>query len=151
LTTLKTIGVSEIRKNMADYFVEAVYKNQLVTLSRYEKEKAFLMGETMLDLLLKPTVNGHEINVRKEEDGSYTLKYEPLNLLVNNETYEAASEDLVSLAKDYTAEYLENIDIYMRDQKRKEQLALVILIAKANNPDEIKNLLGITKDLSKKI
>lgn len=146
MTTLKTVGVSEIRKNMADYFVDAVYKNQLVTLSRYEKEKAFLMGEKMLDLLLKPTINKQELNVRREGDGSYTLKFEPLRLLVNNDTYEEAVDDLVSLAKDYTTEYLKDIDIYQRDLSRKEHLALVILIAKANNDDEIKNLLGVKNE-----
>lgn len=140
---LECIGISEIRRNISDYFIDAVYKNKLVALSRYEKEKAFLLGEKMLDLLIKPNVPKAQLEVIPEDDGSYTLEYKPLRLLSNGDTYEEAIEDLMFQAKDYAEDYLSDVELYLRDETRKAHLPLIVLISKANSDEEIKELLGI--------
>lgn len=143
MTSLKTVGVSDARKNMAGFFIEAVYKNQIVSLSRYEKEKAFLMGEKMLDLLLKPCLEKGKPELINEMDGTYTLIYDYLGLLTNQDTLQEAIEDIIDQAKEYAQDYLENIDVFQRDVERIDHLPLLLSIAKANNDSDIKKLLGL--------
>ena len=141
--SLETVTVSEIRKNMAEYFVEAVHKNKLIGLSRYEKERAYLVGEEMLDTLLNYALLAPDFDVFDEEDGSKTIVYKTLDLLANGDTYEATVADIVIQAQEYADDYLNDINLYHRDPERKNHLPLLILISKARSTDEIRNLLGL--------
>ena len=143
MMSLETVTVSEIRKNMAEYFVEAVHKNKLIGLSRYEKERAYLVGEEMLDTLLNYALLAPDFDVFDEEDGSKTIVYKTLDLLANGDTYEATVEDIVIQAQEYADDYLNDINLYHRDPERKNHLPLLILISKARSKDEIRNLLGL--------
>ena len=128
---------------MAEYFVEAVHKNKLIGLSRYEKERAYLVGEEMLDTILKYAILSPDFDILDEENGSKTLVYKTLDLLANGDTYEEAVEDIVIQAQEYADDYLNDINLYHRDMERKNHLPLLILISKARSTDEIRNLLGL--------
>ena len=76
---MKTIGISEARKNIADYFKDAIYKNELIVLSRYDKEKAFLLGEKTIEYLIKTNLSPVRFETIQEEDESYTIKLDSLD------------------------------------------------------------------------
>jgi hypothetical protein len=141
LSVLKNVKISDIRKNIGSYFTDAVYKNRVVTFSRYEKEKAFLLGENMLGILLEKNKPEAKTEQVLEEDGSYTVAYKPLDLIANQDTYDEAINDLIVQAREYAEDYLENVDLYLQDKCRKEHLQLIILIALAETEEEIKALI----------
>ena len=143
---IKRVGVSDARKHMADFFSDAVYKNKLTVFSRYEKERAFLVGEKLMDLLVCPEVPANNKEVIEEEDGSYTVHYLPLDLLTNQDNYEEAIEDLVCQAKDYASDFLDNVELYLSDESRKKHLPFMVAIAKATSDDEIKSLMGLLEE-----
>ncbi len=147
MAILKSIGVSDIRKNWAECFADAVYRFKLVVLSRYEKEKAFLLGEKMLEALLEVALTTSLvepiIEAIHEDDSSITTHYFPLDLLSNESNYEDAVVDLISQAKDYADDYLSDVNLYIKDKKRKAHLPLIILIAKADTDEEIRKILAI--------
>ena len=147
MAILKTVGVSDIRKNWAEYFTDAVYRFRLVVLSRYEKEKAFLLGEKMLNALLEMAVASSlaepKLEVLHEDDGSITVHYFPLDLLANENNHEEAVIDLISQAKDYAEDYLTDINLYIKDKTRKAHLPLLISIANAETDEEIRKILEL--------
>ncbi len=143
---IRSVGVSEARKRMADFFSDAVYKNKLTLFSRYEKERAFLVGEKLMDLLICPEVPANHKDVIQEEDGSYTVHYLPLDLVTNQDHYEDALDDLVCQAKDYASDFLDNVDLYLSDASRKKHLPLIVAIAKATSDDDIKSLMGLLEE-----
>lgn len=146
MSILKPIGVSDIRKNWAEFFTDAVYKYKLIVLSRHDKEKAFLLGEKLLDSILEVALESSltkpKCELLHEEDGSITLHYLPLDLLANEMNYEEAVDDLISQAKDYAEDYLADLNLYMKDKARKAHLPLLILIATADSDEEIRNILN---------
>lgn len=145
LNFLKTVKISDIRKNIAEHFTDVVYNNKIVVLSRYDKEKAFLLGEKVLDNLLKSNLFNSikkKTEIINEEDGTFTVAYEPLDLLTNQESYDEAIDDLVDQAKEYAEEFLNNIDLYTRDESRKKHLPLLLFISKACSDEEIKKIMN---------
>ena len=140
---MKTIGISEARKNIADYFKDAIYKNELIVLSRYDKEKAFLLGEKTIECLIKTDLSPVRFETIQEEDESYTIKLDSLDLVANDITHEKAADDIVYQAKEYANDYLNDLEIYQRDESRKGHFPLLLLIAKASSDEEIKLLLGL--------
>ncbi len=139
---LKSVGVSDARKKLADYFSDAVYNNKLTLFTRYDKERAFLVGEKLMELLIDLKVSEKNFEVIKEDDGSYTVHYLSLDLLTNQDSYEEAVDDIVEQAKDYAVDFLEDIDLYLMDEARRGHLPFIIAIAKASSDEEIKLLLN---------
>lgn len=100
----------------------------------------------VMDLLVCPEVPVNNKEVIKEEDGSYTVHYLPLDLLTNQDNYDEAIEDLVCQAKDYASDFLDNVELYLSDESRKKQLPFMVSIAKATSDDEIKSLMGLLEE-----
>ena len=146
---LEYVNISNIRHNISDYFTEAVYKNKLIEISRHGKERAFMMGDKVLDLILKSEDFSFKIEEIKENDGSITIIYKTLDIVANGETYKKAVEDLVEQAKEYAKDFLEDLDFYIRDEDRKKHLPLIISIAKAKNDEELINILKLQEQYNK--
>ncbi|MFW6030887.1 MAG: hypothetical protein ACOCRO_11640 [Halanaerobiales bacterium] len=140
---LETVSVSNIRKSMSEYFIEAAHRKKLVILSRYEREKAYLVGEDLFETLLRCALPAPELEVFTENDGSETLAYRTLDLVANGNTYEEAVEDLIIQAQEYADEYLEDINLYQKDVERKKHLPMLVLIAISTSKGDVRTLLGL--------
>ncbi len=146
MSKIETVSISKIRKDISDYFTDAVYNNKLVELSRHDKERAFLLGDKIFDLILKNNAASPEVQIEKENDGTITVIYKTLDLVANEETYENAIENIAEQAIEYANDYLEDMDIYIRDQERALHLPMIVLIYKAKTRHEIKNILGLIEE-----
>lgn len=145
---VKTVQVSEVREHISEYFVEAVHKARPLAITRYGRETAYLVGESVLKTLLdslqaaEPRSPGASKKIAREPDGSLTVYLPSLDLVTNAASEQEAISDLVLQAREYAEEYLSNVELYSRDPERLAHFPILLRVAISQNDDEIRRYLG---------
>lgn len=132
---LRQVPVSDFRRELADCFVEAVYRHRPLVLTRHEKEWAVLLGSEVFTALIdvmRERVNPWPVQILPEENGSLTLTCPDLGLYANGASLEEAKHDFLAAGRDYADDYLASLDLYLRDPARKNHLAFVLLAVQSS-------------------
>ena len=74
----------------------------------------------------------------REDDNSYTLSLEDIDVVVNAANFDEALDLLVSDFKEYCLEYYENIDLWKAAPNRKEHFKYVIKALNYKTVEELK-------------
>jgi hypothetical protein len=140
---LRTAKVSDVRRELGKFFSDAAHHDVVTAISRYDNEQAFLIGKNMLLALAETKSPAAEVEVVREEDGSYTLYCSELDLVANDMDYEQAVEQLLEHVRAYADLYFEQPAVYLKDERRRSHLPLLIRSMLVGNDGELRRLLGL--------
>lgn len=117
----KVISSTEVRKNWSEV-IDSVVREKPVFIKRRRDTLAFLSLD-QLDLLLETFKLN--LDIFKEEDGTFTGSVEEIDLVGNassvEELIELMSYDLI----EYADEYMDNFDMYYRAPNRRVHFPFV--------------------------
>ena len=128
-------GATEVRKNWSKICDDVVR----VRPSLIKRTHDYLFLASRNDMLKTLSILKFRITVSKEEDGSYTIISEDLDLAENAPTEESAKKAMAESILEYAEEYYDEYELYSRAPNRAQHLPYVIkalLLAYADEVEE---------------
>lgn len=140
-TLMKKTSSSDVRKKWSD-FVDGVTNNKKPKLvSRNNKSEFLSLSlEQALSLLQDKNI---DVEIIKENDGSYTVDMVQFDLFANENTKEEA---LTLVAKDlieYSKDYMEEIELFYNSTNRKTHFPYVMNVLLQPNVNSVISLFNV--------
>jgi len=140
-TLMKKTSSSDVRKKWSD-FVDGVTTNKKPKLvSRNNKSEFLSLSlEQALSLLQDKNI---DVEIIKENDGSYTVDMVQFDLFANEKTKEEA---LTLVAKDlieYSKDYMEEIELFYNSTNRKTHFPYVMNVLLQPNVNSVISLFNV--------
>ncbi|MBM3666930.1 MAG: type II toxin-antitoxin system prevent-host-death family antitoxin [Actinobacteria bacterium] len=126
LTPLAPQAFAQAKAQLSELMDQAVHRHRLQLIDRHRgKEQAVLVSVADLELLLEGFRFQPKVSV---SDGEFVVRVPELNLVAGGDSYEDAVEELVELAEQQAAEFLDRLDFYLQTERR-GQLAWLLKVA----------------------
>jgi len=128
------VNSAEVRKDWGTFIDNVVRKKPIVV----KRSRDYFMGISisMVEELLKDVK--FKFEEFKENDNSYTLSLEDIDIAVNAATFDEALDLLVSDLKEYCLEYYDELDYWHSAPNRKAHFPLVLKTLVCKSDDELK-------------
>jgi|GEM_PF-2499855 len=144
---LRTAKVSEVRRALGEYVTDAAHRDVVTVISRYDNEQVFLLGRNTLVALIEAKVPCRPLRIQVEDDGSYTVCLDDLDVAANGQDYEAAVQQLLGQVRMYAEEFFSDPTLYLRDRERRHHLPLLMSTELFADNGELRGFLGIPSDV----
>jgi len=115
---------SIVRKEWSAFIDKVLHEKP--TLIKRNRDQIAALSLDHLDALLSSV--RFSIHVLHEEDGSWTVVLDNIDLAVNSKTREEALELLAQDLMDYAQEYWDNFDLYYRSTNRRHHFPYVVKV-----------------------
>ena len=135
---LKEVGFTEARANLSALFDNVINREQPLVINR-KRDKAVLIEGGMMEYLLSSYhVEGE---VYRDEDGSYTVSLDSIDIVENAQTKDQAIEAVIQELKVYAQEYFTRLSVFLHAPNRKIHLPYVLRVLLSKEDSEIKDML----------
>lgn len=140
-TLMKKSSSSDVRKKWSDFVDEVTNDKKPKLVSRNNKSEFLSLSlEQALSLLQDKNI---DVEIIKENDGSYTVDMVQFDLFANEPTKEEAltvvAKDLIEYAKDY----MEEIDLFYNSTNRKTHFPYVMNVLLQPNVNSVISLFNV--------
>ncbi len=128
------VNSADVRKDWGNFIDNVVRKKPIVV----KRSRDYFMGISIpmvVELLKDIKFKFVEF---KEDDNSYTLSLEDIDIAVNAATFDEALNLLVSDLKEYCLDYYEELDYWHSAPNRKDHFPLVLKTLVCKSDDELK-------------
>lgn len=139
---LDSMPFTNARANLSGVFDKLINNEKAaVAISRKNKEEILLMKrETQKTMLTAYQLKGE---VYTEADHSYTVSITPLDIAENGDTLEEALNTVIKELKNYAADYIERLPLFMNAPNRRDHLPFVMRIILADDDTELKGFIDL--------
>lgn len=134
---IKNKGARDFRHNLSKELTFITH-NKPITVTR-NTDKIFLSNISLIEELLNHIK--FTFGKVKEDDGSYTIWLNEIDLVDNAETLEKAIKEIAKQLLEYSEEYYNDFDTWHNAKNRKHHYPYVVKVLLKDNLDDIINLL----------
>jgi hypothetical protein len=135
---LRSVNLTEAR-NLSPLFDEAVRHEQPVLIVRNRREWGVLVSrDAMLRMLESYRFHAHVV---PEDDGSFTLWLDELELGAHRPTLYEARQELLATIRSYLSDYRAQFDFYRHLPDRASQEPYVVRLSLARDDAELLDML----------
>jgi len=126
-------------RNLSPLFDEAVRKDHPVMIVRGGRERGLLLSRDSLLRILAP--NRFHVDVVPEDDGGFTLWLQELEIGGYGATLRDARQQLLSAARAYVKDYLQQFDFFRHVPDKARQEPYVMRLSLAKDDGELIDML----------
>lgn len=130
---METVNATEVRKHWSTS-LDTVSRTKPLFVKR--TRDTFMLSDlkTLQNILSAYEFNAH---IFTEDDGSYTISLEELDLLENAETKEDAIAAMKLTIYEYATDFYNEFDLWSSAPNRKSHVPYVLKALLCNNPEEL--------------
>jgi hypothetical protein len=139
LTMLTEIRFTNARKTFTDIYDNVWHRYLPVIINRHQNEEVLLLRRELQQEILKAYRLKPEI--LPEEDGSFTVALDEIDIAVNASNQGEAVEELVKEMRVYAQDYLDRFQLFLNAPNRKAHFPYVMRVLLCDSDQEIKSLL----------
>lgn len=132
-----TLSSSEVRKDWSEV-MDNVVRRGPVFIKRTRDYMVLCSTETISQLVADTRFMAVSY---EEEDGSFTLSAEALDIIANGPDLSAAKRALAEEIMEYAEEYYQEFELYSRTPNRKGHLPYVFKALTAKTPKELEDAI----------
>ncbi len=136
--SLRSVSLTEAR-NLSPIFDQAVREQHPVLIVRNQREWGVLVARDAMLRMLAP--NQFHVHVVPEDDGTYTLWLDELNVGASGATLRDARTSLLSAVRSYVEDYLRQFDFYRHLPDRARLEPFVVRLSLARDDAELIGML----------
>ncbi|KLU60147.1 hypothetical protein CEB3_c35780 [Peptococcaceae bacterium CEB3] len=139
MTMLPEIQFTEARNQFSSLY-DSVFDafNPTIVKRKRTEEIALLRVDLLKAVLSRFTLN---VEVLSEEDGSFTLALDQLELYANSDSLEHTVSDFIQDVKIYAQDYMARPQLFLQSPNRKMHFPYILRILLCENDEEIRGLL----------
>ncbi len=136
---LTEIKFTNARKTFTDLYDNVWHRYLPVIINRNQNEEVLLLRRELQQEILK--AYRLKPDILPEEDGSFTVALDEIDIAVNAPNLGEAVEELIKEMKVYAQDYLERFQLFLNSPNRKAHFPYVMRILLCDSDQEIKSLL----------
>lgn len=139
MTMLSEIQFTEARNQFSAIYDTVFNTFNPTIIKRKQTEEIALLRVDLLKMVLSKFTFNPEI--LPEEDGSFTLALDQLELYTNSNSLDNATLDLIQDLKTYAQDYSARPQLFLQAPNRKSHFPYVLRVLLCENDEEIRRLL----------
>lgn len=141
MTMLTEVKFSDARANLTGVIDSVQNLIPMVIKPRKSSEtNTIMLSQVMLGILLNNFK--FDLDIIVEDDESFTLSLDTLELYVNAKTKESAMAELVEDVLGYAQRYIQNPAMYLNAPNRRGHLPYVLRVLLCDSPEQVAQLIG---------
>lgn len=140
MDNMNMVSATDMRKNWSES-LDTVSRTKPLFVKRTRDTFMLSSLKTLQNILSAYEFNSH---IFTEDDGSYTISLEELDLLENAETKEDAIAAMKLAIYEYATDFYNEFDLWSSAPNRKSHVPYVLKALLCNNPEELE--LNITDE-----
>lgn len=133
MDNMYTVSATDMRKNWSKN-LDIVSRNKPLFIRRTRDDFVLSDLDTLKTILNAYTFNAH---LFKEDDNSYTISLDVLDLLESAETKEDAIAAMKLAIYEYATDFYNEFDLWSSAPNRKSHVPYVLKALLCNNPEEL--------------
>lgn len=133
MDNMNMVSATDMRKNWSES-LDTVSRTKPLFVKRTRDTFMLSSLKTLQNILSAYEFNSH---IFTEDDGSYTISLEELDLLENAETKEDAIAAMKLAIYEYATDFYNEFDLWSSAPNRKSHVPYVLKALLCNNPEEL--------------
>ncbi|MDI3481244.1 MAG: antitoxin YefM [Tepidanaerobacteraceae bacterium] len=138
---LNEYGFTEARNDFSRIFNIVFNEREPAVIRRNRDQEVLMLRKDLLKDMLSTYVL--DADILPENDGSYTISMDTLELAANGPTVEEALSELIQDLKTYAQDYMERAQLFLNAPNRKHHLPYLLRVLLCDSDEEIKSLLKV--------
>ncbi|HHW02499.1 MAG TPA: exoribonuclease R [Thermoanaerobacterales bacterium] len=138
---LNEYGFTEARNDFSRVFNMVFNEREPAVIRRNRDQEVLMLRKDLLKDMLSAYVL--DVDLLPENDCSFTVSIDILELAANGSTQEEALNELIQDLKIYAQDYMERSQLFLNAPNRKHHLPYLLRILLCDSDEEIKSLLKV--------
>lgn len=138
---LDELQFTEARKEFTALYNHVFNEYKPMIVKRKQTEEIMVLRTDLQKMLLSKFSLKPE--VVKDEDGSFTITLDQIDIYANNESLEKATQELIEDLKFYAQDYINRSQLFLNSPNRRAHFPYVLRILLCENDDEVRGLLEL--------
>ncbi len=138
---LDKLQFTEARKEFTALYNHVFNEYKPMIVKRKQTEEIMMLRADLQKMLLSKFNLKPE--VIKEDDGSFTLTLDQLDLYANSDSFEKAIKELIDDLKFYSQDYINRSQLFLNSPNRRSHFPYVLRVLLCDNDEEVRGLLEL--------